>query len=64
MMEQQQREAFAQRHPGWEMWQSIKGGQWHARLVGSQPILMVHDDTPEGLSEQIDALKPARPAAQ
>src|SRR5258708_6256791 len=58
MMEQQQREAFAQRHPGWEAWQSIRGGQWHARLVGSQPVVMVHDDTIEELSRQVDALAP------
>lgn len=42
---------------GWEAWQSIKGGQWHARLIGSIPIVMVHDDHLEGLSTQVRTLE-------
>jgi hypothetical protein len=58
------RAAFAAQHPGWETWQSIKGGQWHARLVGSTPPVMLHDDTPEGLGEQIRALNSIKPPAR
>jgi hypothetical protein len=54
---------FAAKHPGWECWQSLKGRQWHARLVGAVPPCMVHDDTPAGLSEQVEALQ-RRPAAR
>jgi hypothetical protein len=53
----QEQQIIADRHSGWEAWQSVKGGQWHARKVGSVPIVMVHDDTVEGLSEQIVALE-------
>lgn len=58
------RRAFAEQHPGWEAWQSLKNGQWHARLVGHEPPLMLHDNSPGGLSEQITALGPrfAQPA--
>jgi hypothetical protein len=43
-------------HPGWRTWQSLQGGQWHARLEGSQPPVLLHDDSPAGLAEQIRAL--------
>jgi hypothetical protein len=40
-------------HPEWEIWQSIKGTQWHCRKRGSEPPLMLHDNTPEELNEQV-----------
>jgi hypothetical protein len=49
-------EQFAEQHPGWEAWQSIKGRQWHARMKGATPPFMVHDNNVQGLSEQITAL--------
>jgi hypothetical protein len=48
--------AFSEKHPGWQAWQSLRAGQWHARLIGSEPILMLHDDSLEGLSQQIAVL--------
>ena len=46
------------RYPGWRAWQSARNGQWHARLAGSQPPVLLHDDNPSGLGEQIKALAP------
>ena len=40
----------------WEFWQSLRGGQWHARLKGATPPVMVHDNDEEGLRQQIRAL--------
>jgi hypothetical protein len=40
--------------PGWEAWQSIRGGQWHARLKGAEPPRMVHDDSLEGIRQQLE----------
>jgi hypothetical protein len=54
--EQQAAAAFAERCPGWEAWQSLIGGQWHARRIGSTPPQMVHDDTIDGLAGQVEAL--------
>jgi hypothetical protein len=34
---------------------SLIGGQWHARLIGAVPPVMVHDDTIEGLAGQVEA---------
>jgi hypothetical protein len=53
---EQVKAAFAEENPGWEAWQSIKGKQWHARLRGAIPPVMLHDDTPAGLAEQVRAL--------
>lgn len=39
--------------PDWEAWVSLRAGQWHARLKGSLPIVMLHDDNAAGLREQI-----------
>jgi hypothetical protein len=39
--------------PGWEAWVGLVNGLWHARLVGSTPPVMVHDDSPEGIRRQI-----------
>jgi hypothetical protein len=39
--------------PGWEAWQGLINGLWHARLVGSTPPVMVHGETPADLRELI-----------
>jgi hypothetical protein len=44
---------IAEDFPGWEAWVSPVGKQWHARLKGSVPIVMLHDDDAVGLAEQI-----------
>jgi hypothetical protein len=46
---------IAEDFPGWEAWASLVGKQWHARLRGSVPIVMLHDDDPASLAEQIRA---------
>jgi hypothetical protein len=51
------RQRFAEQHPGWEAWRSLVGGQWHARLRGALPPVLVHDNTIEGVSEQVTALE-------
>jgi hypothetical protein len=38
--------------PGWWCWRSPITKQWHARKRGSQPPLVVHWDTLEGLREK------------
>jgi hypothetical protein len=48
----EQIKAIAEQFPGWEAWQSLDG-QWHARLVGAVPPVMVHSNSPDGLCEQI-----------
>lgn len=52
-LEDRDRRAIEEQFPGWEAWVSIKGGQWHARLKGSVPIVMLHDDTAAGLLAQV-----------
>jgi hypothetical protein len=49
---EQQAAAIAAEFPGWQAWQG-RNGLWHARMVGSVPIVMVHDESPEGIREQI-----------
>jgi hypothetical protein len=44
---------IAEDFPGWEAWVSLVGKQWHARLKGSVPIVMLHDNDPAGLAGQI-----------
>ena len=39
-------------YPGWEVWTSLNG-QWHARLKGAVPPVMVHDDSPAEIRAQI-----------
>jgi hypothetical protein len=46
-------QAIADEYPGWEAWTGLIGGQWHARLKGSEPVVMVHDDSPAGIRDQI-----------
>jgi hypothetical protein len=45
--------AISHEFPGWEAWQGLVNGLWHARLVGSTPPLMVHGESPDDLREQI-----------
>ena len=40
--------------PGWDVWVSIIGGQWHARLKGATPPIMFHDNSAADLGEQIE----------
>ncbi len=47
--------AIGEEFPGWEAWQSLVNGLWHARLVGSTPPVMMHGESPEDLREQIRA---------
>ncbi|HTW00227.1 MAG TPA: hypothetical protein VMF87_07985 [Streptosporangiaceae bacterium] len=44
---------IAEDFPGWEAWASLIGKQWHARLIGATPPVMLHDDSPADLAEQI-----------
>jgi hypothetical protein len=44
---------IAEEFESWEAWVSLIGGQFHARLRGSVPIVMVHADTVDALREQI-----------
>lgn len=46
---------IAEDFPGWKAWVSLRGGQWHARLSddAGNPIILLHDDNPAGLREQI-----------
>lgn len=39
--------------PGWEAWQSLIGKQWHARLKGAEPPVMVHGNNEDDLRNQI-----------
>jgi hypothetical protein len=50
--EKQQAASIAQEFPGWEAWCGLNG-LWHARLVGSEPIAMVHGNNPEDIRDQI-----------
>jgi hypothetical protein len=38
--------------PGWTVWQSSVGRQWHARKIGTDPAVLVHGDTLEDLRGQ------------
>jgi hypothetical protein len=57
LAERQARELEAH-FPGWRAWRSAQGGQWHARQSGTEPPVLVHDDDPAGLAEQIRELRP------
>jgi hypothetical protein len=48
----QQTKAIAEEFSGWDAWQSLDG-QWHARIIGAIPSVMVHGASPDGLREQI-----------
>lgn len=45
--------AISEEFPGWEAWQGLVNGLWHARFVGSVPPVMVHGESPSDLREQI-----------
>lgn len=49
---EEQARAIAEEFPGWEAWQGLDG-QWHARIVGAVPPVMVHHRSPEELCAQI-----------
>jgi hypothetical protein len=44
---------IADEFPGWTGWRSVATRQFHARLTGSIPLVMVHADRLEDLREQI-----------
>jgi hypothetical protein len=44
-------------YPRWDVWVSLIGGQWHARIRGAVPPTMIHDDSPAGLREQIERIE-------
>jgi len=44
--------AIAGQFPGWEAWQS-QDGQWHARIVGATPPVMVHGESADEVREKI-----------
>ena len=44
--------AIAGQFPGWEAWQGLDG-QWHARIVGAIPPVMVHAESADELRGQI-----------
>lgn len=46
-------QAIVKDYPDWEAWSSLVGKQWHARLKGAQPIVMLHDNSPAELRQQI-----------
>ena len=45
--------AIGEQFPGWEAWQGLVNGLWHARLLGSTPPVMVHGESPDDLREMI-----------
>jgi hypothetical protein len=49
---EEQIRAIAKQFPGWEAWQGLDG-QWHARIVGAVPPVMVHAGSPDELCEHI-----------
>lgn len=49
--------SLMQDHPAWEAWSGLINGQWHARLRGAVPPVMLHDDNPQGLREQIERIE-------
>lgn len=48
----QQIRVVADQFPGWEAWQSLDG-QWHARVVGAIPPVMVHSESADDLLERL-----------
>ena len=45
--------AIGAEFPGWEAWQGLVNGLWHARLAGSAPPVMVHGDSAADVREAI-----------
>jgi len=45
--------AISEEFPGWEAWQNLVNGLWHARLTGSTPPVTVHGESPDELRERI-----------
>jgi hypothetical protein len=50
--EKQQAAAIEDEFPAWEAWVTLHG-QWRVRLKHSEPVVMLFDDTPEGLRGQV-----------
>jgi hypothetical protein len=48
----EQARAIAEDFPGWQAWQGIDG-EWHARIIGAIPPVMVHSASLDGLRVQI-----------
>ena len=48
--------AIGAEFPGWEAWQGLVNGLWHARLIGSTPPVMVHGNSAADIREAIAAL--------
>ena len=48
--------AIGEEFPGWEAWQGLVNGLWHARLAGSTPPVMVHGNSAADIREAILAL--------
>jgi len=45
-------------YPGWYIWQGLVNGLWHARRKGGGPVVLLHDNSPRELAEQIRAYQP------
>lgn len=50
--EQSEAAAIAEEFPGWEAWCGLNM-LWHARKLGSVPIVMVHGNNPGDIRDQI-----------
>lgn len=46
-------EALERDYPKWNVWVGLINGQWHARLRGATPPVMVHGDSPADIREEI-----------
>jgi len=49
--------AISAQFHGWEAWQSLDG-QWHARVIGTTPPVMVHGASADDVREQISERQP------
>lgn len=45
--------AIAAEFPGWEAWQGLINGLWHARQLGTVPPVMVHGESPDEIRQLI-----------
>ena len=55
-MDNAEARAIGTEFKGWEAWQGLVNGLWHARKVGATPPVMVHGEGPDDLREQIGQL--------
>jgi hypothetical protein len=49
-MDEPTKQSIETEFPGWEVWSDIKS-QWHARIKGAVPPVMVHADNRGGLRD-------------